>query len=219
MACARLLKKTWHSENLRSRHLILVPRTLHASAARSPLLLLCTPLVDSPTPLKRCPRLCVVAGPIPERPPPLQQAAAAATTTTTTGDAGRNRTLGKINGEHAVTATATASSLPGRGERPAGGRGGGGRGVRRRRPGEGRGRGADASVAKRKMAAFTRSRDFVLKVRGMSRWNWRGVLEELEKAEETEARLGEVRAEIIALIYTHTQQISQHHTPDSALTT
>lgn len=64
--------------------------------------------------------------------------------------------------------------------------------MRRRRPGEGRGRGANAGAKKQGAAAFARSRDFVLKVRGMSRWNWRGVLEELEKAEETEARLAEV---------------------------
>lgn len=67
--------------------------------------------------------------------------------------------------------------------------------MRRRRPGEGRGRGRGPNGygAKRNGAAFTRSRDFVLKVRGMSRWNWRGVLEALEMAEEAEARFGEVR--------------------------
>eukprot|EP00903_Cladosiphon_okamuranus_P014674 g13601.t1 len=124
--------------------------------------------------------------------PSQHQAAAAAATTN--GAAGRNGApLGKINGgDH--KATATAPTLSARGGKPVGGRGGGGRGVRRRRPGEGRGRGGaggNGSGAKRNGAAFTRSRDFVLKVRGMSRWNWRGVLEALEIAEEEEARFAE----------------------------
>ena len=72
------------------------------------------------------------------------------------------------------------------------GEGSGGAALRRRRPGEGRGRGANRG-SRKSGAAFMRSREFVLKVRGMSRWNWRGVLEELEKAEEVEARIFEVR--------------------------
>lgn len=60
--------------------------------------------------------------------------------------------------------------------------------MRRRRPGEGKGRGPNRGTK----SAFLRSRDFVLKIRGMSRWNWRGVLQELEAAEEAEARFGEV---------------------------
>ncbi|CAN0132135.1 unnamed protein product [Ectocarpus sp. 4 AP-2014] len=71
-----------------------------------------------------------------------------------------------------------------------GGRGGGGRGLRRRRPGEGRGRGARRGTKKGR-AAFARSRDFVVKIRGMSRWNWRGVMRELEEAETVEAKFGE----------------------------
>lgn len=91
----------------------------------------------------------------------------------------------RARGEQTATAPPSRTAI-------AAGRGGGGRGVRRRRPGEGRGRGGNRGTNKQK-AAFLRSRDFVLKVRGMSRWNWRGVLEELEAAEEAEARLGEVR--------------------------
>lgn len=84
-----------------------------------------------------------------------------------------------------ITSNTTVAAARGGGR---GGRGGGGRGVRRRRPGEGRGRGANRGTK----PAFLRSRDFVLKIRGMSRWNWRGVLQELEAAEEIEARFGEV---------------------------
>lgn len=64
--------------------------------------------------------------------------------------------------------------------------------MRRRRPGEGRGRGARRGSNKGR-AAFARSREFVVKIRGMSRWNWRGVMRELEEAEIVEAKFGEVR--------------------------
>lgn len=101
--------------------------------------------------------------------------------------------LGTHVSTHATAPTPTPA-LSGRGGRAAGGRGGGGRGVRRRRPGEGRGRGAaSGGRGARKKAAFNRSRDFVLKVRGMSHRDWQGVLEALEKAEETEESFGKVR--------------------------
>lgn len=63
----------------------------------------------------------------------------------------------------------------------------------RRVPGQGRGRGKRRGEGRREdEAAFNRSRDFVLKIRGMAKWDWRGVMRELEAAEAEEGRIKEV---------------------------